>query len=118
MDMRQVQDYYSREDVQAKMLESARNREIAGVFRNGSFSPRPNVLAYPGDIVSMVKSGVIEFHSSLERWSNPMGIRSDNYSDLRTGWDIILDIDCKEFEHARITAIVLCRAIEKHGIRG
>lgn len=117
MEFRMVQEYYSREDVQKALLNVAKNREIAGVFKNGSFSSRPNVLAYPQDVVTMVRSGVIEFHSSIERWSNPMGLKSDNYDDLRIGWDIILDIDCKEFEHARIATIILSKAIEKHGIK-
>lgn len=117
MEIRMIHEYYSREDVQNALLKLAKNREVVGVFKTGSFSTRPNVLAYPQDVISMIKSGVIEFHSSLERWSNPMGLKSDNYDDLRIGWDIILDIDCKEFEHARIASIVLSEAIEKHGIK-
>lgn len=117
LDMRMVQEYYSREDVQKAIIDVAKDREIAGVFRSGSFGTRPNVLVYPNDVIEMVKSGVIEFHSSLERWSNPMAIRPDNHEDLRIGWDLILDIDCKEFEHARITATVLCKALEKHGVK-
>lgn len=117
MDIRMVQEYYSRTDVQEAMLRLARNREVAGVFRSGSFGARPNVLVYPNDIVEMVKGGVLEFHSSLERWSNPMALRSDNYESLRIGWDLILDIDCKEFEHARIAVHVLAKALEKHGVK-
>jgi hypothetical protein len=112
-----VQEYYSRGDIQKAIIDVARNREIAGVFKSGSFGTRPNVLVYPNDVIEMVKSGVIEFHSSLERWSNPMAIRLDNYEELRIGWDLILDIDCKEFEHARITATVLCKSLEKHGVK-
>ena len=86
--------YYYREDIQQAMLEVARGREVAGVFKTGEFSRRPNVLVYPEDIKSMVRSGIVEFHSSIERWSNPMNIRADNYDQIRSGWDIVLDLDC------------------------
>jgi len=117
MDIRMIQEYYSRVDIQKAILNLAKNREVVGVFRSGSFGARPNVLVYPQDIIEMVKSGVLEFHSSLERWSNPMGLKSDNYDDLRIGWDLILDIDCKNFEHARIAAGVLAKALEKHSLK-
>lgn len=117
MDVRAVQEYYSRDDIQQAIIELAKNREIAGIFKSGSFSARPNVLVYPKDIIEMVKSGVMEFHSSLERWSNPMALKSDNYEELRIGWDLILDIDCKEFEHAKIASHIVGKALEKHGIK-
>jgi hypothetical protein len=118
LSQRDALEYYSREDVQKALLQMGRNREVVGVFRNGSFGTRPNVILYPQDIVTMAKSGVQEFHSSLERWSNPMGLRADSYEGLRTGWDLILDLDCKDFGHARLTAGILYRALERHGLRG
>ncbi len=118
MNLKQIIEYYSREEVQEALLYTAKNRETVGVYRNGSFGTRPNVILYPQDIIAMVKSGVIEFHTSLERWSNPMALKEGNYDDLRIGWDLILDIDCKVFEHAKATARVLCKALKKHGVSG
>ncbi len=109
--------YYFREDIQQAMLQVAKGREVAGVYKTGEFSKRPNTLVYPQDIKAMVKSGVVEFHSSIERWSNPMSIRPNNYEEIRSGWDIVLDLDCKDFEHGRIAAMVFCRGLEKHDIR-
>jgi hypothetical protein len=117
LDLKGILEYYSREDVQQALLLLGRDREVVGVFRNGSFGARPNVILYPQDIVAMVKSGVQEFHSSLERWSNPMGLKSDNYGNLRIGWDLILDLDCREFSHAKLAAILLFRTLENHGIK-
>lgn len=108
-------EYYSQEGVIEKLLELGKNREVVGVYSDGSFSKRPNTLVYPADIEAMVKSGVVEFHSSIEIWSNPLKI-SNNYDDLRVGWDIILDLDCKKFEYSKIAAKVLCSVIKKHGI--
>ncbi|MCK4714138.1 MAG: hypothetical protein KAT35_01065, partial [Candidatus Aenigmarchaeota archaeon] len=67
-----ILEYYSRQDVQDALLQLGKDREVIGVFRNGGFGSRPNVILYPQDIVAMARSGVAEFHSSLERWSNPM----------------------------------------------
>ena len=117
MNLREVFEYYSREDVQNIILEVGKNREVVGVFRNGSYSPRPNVIIYPNDITAMVREGVIEFHCSLERWSQPMSLKTDNYEQLRTGWDLVLDLDCEVFEHGKIAAEVFCNALKKHGIK-
>ncbi|MBI4020006.1 MAG: hypothetical protein HY367_01630 [Candidatus Aenigmarchaeota archaeon] len=117
MEFRQVYEYYSRGDVQEALLALARSREVAGVFKTGSFGARPGMLVYANDIISQVKAGVIEFHSSIERWSNPMSIRPDNHGKLRVGWDLILDIDCDSVEHGRAAAVVLLDALEKHGIK-
>ena len=117
MNIAEIYRYYSREDVQHALLEFGKGREIAGMFRNDSFSSRPNVLLHPSDITAMVKTGVVEFHCSIERWSEPMGIKTDNYDSLRTGWDIILDLDSKDFEYGRLAALILMKALKKHGIK-
>jgi hypothetical protein len=116
MTPREVIEYYSREDVQREMLRLARDKEIAGVFRNGSYSQRPNTLVYPHDVVALARAGNIEFHCSLEYWKNPLFIKED-YNEMRTGFDIILDIDCKSFELGKIATVAFSSAIEKHGIR-
>ncbi len=118
MNLREIYAYYSRPDIQSFFMQFSRNREVVGVFKNGSYSTRPNTLVYPQDIVAMVKEGSVEFHSSIERWSQPMSLRSDNYEPLRTGWDVIFDLDCSMFEHGKIAAKVLSWALEKHGIKG
>ncbi len=117
MHFRQILDYYSREDVQQRMMEAAKSREVAGVFRSGAFGQRPASLQYPADITSMAENGAMEFHCSIERWSQPMAVKADNYGQLRAGWDFVADIDCEDFRHGRAGALVLCKALEKHGIR-
>jgi len=117
MKLRDLIDYYSRDDIQQALLRVAKDREVVGVFRNGSFAKRPNTILYPQDITSMIRQGVMEFHCSLERWSRPMALRQDNYDELRKGWDLILDLDCRVFEHGKAAAIVFCRALKKHDIK-
>ena len=117
MGLTNIVSYYSREDIQQAILDSAKNREVAGVFAGGSFSGRPNTITYAQDITSMVKQGVREFHCSLEHWSRPMALRRDNYDELRTGWDLILDIDCKAFEHSKIATAIVVKALKDHDMK-
>ena len=116
MDFQKALSYYSREDIQKAMLKVCEKREVVGVFENGAYSKRPNILLYNADILTMVKSGVIEFHGSLEHWSNPILLKEGNYNELRVGWDIVLDLDCDLFEHGKIAAVVLSRALKKYGV--
>jgi len=116
MKLTEVLEYYSRKDVQDALLEIAKDREVVGVFKNGSFDTRPNTIIHANDIIAMVKTGVLEFHCSIEKWQNPMAIKEGNYDEQRRGWDILLDLDCKIFDHGKIAAKVVCNALVKHGI--
>ena len=113
-------NYYSRKDVQEALLEVAKNREVVGVFSNGNFGKRPNVLLYPDDIIEMVKDGVVSFHGSVERWSNPMALESgmikQEMDKIRIGWDLIIDPDCPDFEIAKLTVKVILEALKDHSI--
>ena len=115
----QVLEYYSQEKIQEALIELSKNREVVGVFKNGAYDTRPNTLVYPEDITAMVKLGVIEFHSSLERWNNPMNLKADNYESLRTGWDLVLDLDLeyKHLDHGKIFAKSFIWGLKKHGIK-
>ena len=119
MNAREIMEYYSQEKVQEALIELSKNREVVGVFRNGSYDTRPNILVYPQDISAMVKTGVIEFHSSIERWSNPMNLKQDNYENLRIGWDLVLDLDLdyKVLDHGKIIAKSFIWGLKKHGIK-
>ena len=118
MNLSKAFDYYSREEVKKFISDFSRDREVAGMFRSGNFSQRPNVILYPNDVTAMVKSGMVEFHGSLERWSQPMSLGEGNYSSLRKGWDLILDLDCSLFEHGKIAAEAFMWALRKHDIKG
>ena len=116
-----IRNYYSRKDVQDALLKVAKDREIVGVFSNGNFGKRPNVLVYPNDILESVKEGIISFHGSVERWSNPMALQAgmikQELDRLRTGWDLIIDPDCPDFEIAKLTTKMIIKALEDHGIK-
>ena len=116
-----VWNYYSRKEIQEALLEAAKDREIVGVFSNGNFGKRPNVLMYPDDILEMVKDGVVSFHGSVERWTNPMslepGMIKQQLDKIRMGWDLIIDPDCPDFEIAKLTTKIIIEALKDHGIK-
>ncbi|MBU5689516.1 MAG: hypothetical protein QXM68_03950 [Candidatus Aenigmatarchaeota archaeon] len=113
-----ILNYYSRKDVQKAILDFGKDREVVGVYANGSFDKRPNIIAYPDDIVQMVKKGVVSFHCSLEKWSNPMKIETESdISHLRTGWDFIIDPDCPSMDISKIAVTIIEEALQEHGIK-
>ena len=97
MDKQQIQSYYSREDIKEKILQISKNREIVGVFQDGAYSKRPNSVSYPADIDSMIKTGIVELHGSIEHWQNPNTLKE------RIGWDMILDLDCDKTDHGNFS---------------
>ena len=117
----EIESYYSRTDVQRAILEVSENREVIPVLSTGSFGSRPNAVYYEKDVGQMVKSGAIDFHCSVERWKDPLklktGMRKEEQDALRIGWDLIIDIDCKKtLEEAKTACIILLDRIEELNI--
>lgn len=116
----QILEYYHREDVAKTIASSAAGREAAGVFIDGTYDARPNAIFYPNDVKQMAKKGITSFHISVEHWKNPMALSTEakNYKELRTGFDIIIDIDSKlGIEEAKLAALLICEFLEKYGIK-
>jgi len=109
--------YYNRDDIKEELLKIAKNKEVVGVFKNGSYSQRPNTILYPQDIIALVRTGCIEFHCSLEHWKNPILIKDGNYNKMRIGFDIILDVDCKVFDISKIATNIFLNILERHDIK-
>ncbi len=118
MNRHQLVEYYSNEHVISEILKAAKDREVAGAFWDGRYDQRPNIVQYPSDIVQMVKKGITSFHLSVEHWSNPMAITNDNYDKIRTGWDMIIDIDSKlGLDESKIAAQHICKLLKSYGIK-
>jgi hypothetical protein len=117
---RKIAEYYSRPDVQKAILGVAKDREIVSVFKDGRFGRRPDILQYSGDIMQGVKTGTVSFHGSVERWKQPMkldtGMTKQQLDKLRSGWDVIIDIDVPDFVIAKVTAQHIIRALREHGV--
>ena len=116
-----AKSYYLRKDVQKAMFEFCKNRETVSNHNNEFFSRRPDCFDYPTDIATMAKKGATSFHCSEEIWEDPLKIDTnmtpDQYNEIRTGWDMLIDIDSKYFDYSRIAAKLLIKALEHHGIQ-
>jgi len=113
--------YYSRPEVQKAIFKFCKNREVAPSYMMESFGKRPDSLQYQGDIYELVKRGTTSFHCSEELWEDPLKISTNmtekEYNELRVGWDLLLDIDCKWFDFAKMAAQAIIEAFKKTGVK-
>ena len=111
--------YYAREDVKQAMFEFSKNRECIPRYFEG-FGKRPDAFQYKSDILEQVKNGATSFHCSEELWEDPLEISTDfneeQFNELRTGWDLLLDIDSPYLEYSKIYADLLIKTLEFYEI--
>jgi DNA primase catalytic subunit len=112
--------YYSRKDVQDAIFSFCRNRETVPRYYEG-FGKRPDSIQYPRDIFSLVQKGATSLHCSEELWSEPLSISTElskeKLDEMRIGWDLLIDIDCKWFDYTRLAAKAIITALKEHGIK-
>ncbi len=115
-----ILQYYSRKDVQKAIVNAAKNREVAVKYSDKGFGKRPDILQFDNDVLELAKSGATSFHISEEHWSNPLllqpGMTKVQLDNLRSGWDCILDIDCKFLEYSKEAALLLVEALKFNNI--
>jgi len=113
--------YYKRPEIQKAIATAATNKEIAVRFGQGGYGKRPDMISYPRDVLEFAKQGITSFHCSEELWDNPLSLTSKQsrkqQNELRIGWDLILDIDCKNIEFAKCAAILLIQALEYYSVK-
>ncbi|MDI6721452.1 MAG: hypothetical protein QMD85_03615 [Candidatus Aenigmarchaeota archaeon] len=110
--------YYSSEKIASQIFRYSNGREVAGALWDGSYDKRPNMLQFKTDVIQMVRKGITSFHYSTERWSNPMALAAGNYNDIRTGWDIVIDVDSRKgLEESKIAARLVCSLLERYNIK-
>jgi hypothetical protein len=111
--------YYSKPQVQQALLDFARNREVVPRYIE-PFGKRPDTIQYASDIMSLVQRGATSFHGSEEYWKDPLQIQTDldatDLNELRTGWDLLIDIDSPYLDYSKIAAEIILDTLEKHGI--
>ncbi|PIN74258.1 hypothetical protein COV20_01425 [Candidatus Woesearchaeota archaeon CG10_big_fil_rev_8_21_14_0_10_45_16] len=112
--------FYKRRDVQDAIVEHAIDKEI-GVRYGDGFGKRPDIIKYPREVLELTLRGTTSFHSSEERWSNPLAISSnlsrEDLTKLRIAWDLVLDIDCAVFEYSRICAYLVIEFLKYCGVK-
>ncbi len=112
--------HYKKKEIQEEMLLSAKKREIAAKFSEKGFGKRPDTINYPGDIFELVKQGATSFHVSEEIWKSPLQLSTElkksDLDSLRSGWDLIIDIDFEIWEITKLICSEIIKAIKAHGI--
>lgn len=111
--------YYSRKDVLDAIFKFSNKREVSPRYYEG-FGKRPDSFQYPSDILALVKKGATSFHCSEEIWNNPLEISTDlnelQLNELREGWDLVIDIDCKWIYYSKKAALAIINVLENHGV--
>jgi hypothetical protein len=111
--------HYKRADVQAELIEHSLNKEIAARF-NERFGKRPDILMYENDVMELAKKGATSFHCSEELWNNPLHLRPlmsrKELDELRSGWDLVLDVDCQDLEYSKIASDLIIKELQRQGI--
>jgi hypothetical protein len=111
--------YYARKDVQDAIYNFCRNREVVPRYGEG-FGKRPDTLEYPSDIMQQAKKGATSFHCSEELWTRPLEISTEmtkeQLDEMRDSWDLLIDIDCKWFDYAKLAAKSILKALSYSGV--
>jgi hypothetical protein len=112
--------FYKRTDIQDELVRQAKDKEVAFRF-DEIFGKRPEMLNYPNDVIELAKQRVTSFHCSEELWKNPLqlspALKKEELDNLRKGWDLVLDIDCKFFEYSRIAAHYAIQALRQSNVK-
>ncbi|PIX42842.1 hypothetical protein COZ55_01735 [archaeon CG_4_8_14_3_um_filter_38_5] len=112
--------YYNQDAILNEILRVCKDREVIPLFSKGFFGKRPSTILYKKDLLDLIRKGAVSFHISVERWRNPLSLGQTNtkqeMDELRTGWDLVFDVDTKYLGYAKICAKLLCHALEFHNI--
>lgn len=112
--------YYARKEIQQAIFSFSKNKEVIPRYYE-QFGKRPDALEYETDVENLALRGATSFHCSEEIWRNPLeietGSSSEKLNNLRIGWDLLLDIDCKFIEYGKIATWLLTEALYFHGVR-
>src|SRR3989344_986937 len=113
--------FYTRKDIQREILRTTRGREVAAKYAEKGFGRRPDILQFEGDILELARQGATSIHVSEEHWLNPLelaaGMTKRELERIRSGWDLIVDIDFEVWDVAKHVAKQMVRAIKDHGIK-
>jgi DNA primase large subunit len=119
LDFAAIRKYYERTDIQQELLIISKDREVQAWFGE-SCGKRPEAVYMLGDLKDLIRQGMTSFHISEERWIDPLqlepGMQKRNLENLRKGWDMILDLDCKNLGYSQAAAELLIDAIKFHNV--
>ena len=114
----EILKYYLNDEIMNKLL-SVKDRECAVRYYD-KFGKRPMYFQYQNDVESLIRNGATSFHVSEERWTNPLlldkDLKKEQLVEIRKGWDLVIDVDCKILEISKIFTKMLLDKLSKEGI--
>jgi hypothetical protein len=112
--------FYKRKDIQQELVNHAQSKEFSVRYGEG-FGKRPDIVMYPKEIIELAMKGATSFHCSEELWENPLDLSSSiskkEMDQLRKGWDLVLDIDCKFIDYSKICADLVIKFLKRCGVK-
>ncbi|MFO7710809.1 MAG: hypothetical protein R6V53_03530 [Candidatus Woesearchaeota archaeon] len=116
MDFATCLRHYKRPEIQKAIVDNAKGREVAVKFADKGFGKRPEILTYPAEVLDFAKKGVTSFHISEERWKDVQqlntGLKKEAMDDLRSGWDLVIDIDSTDWNISRIATFLIAKTLQ------
>lgn len=120
LDLSTCLKHYKRQEVQKQLVGNASRRELGVKYAKGHFGKRPDMLQNEADVLEFAKQGVTSFHISEEIWDNPLALspllKKKDLDKKRIGWDLIIDVDCPDWELSKRISFVIVKALKNHGI--
>ncbi len=112
--------YYKRKEIQEALVQHAQQKEV-GVRYDEAFGKRPDILLFPREVINLALQNATSFHASEELWDNPLALVSNlprkNLDELRVGWDLVLDIDCKILDYSKIAADLILKFLQYTAVK-
>jgi predicted RNA-binding Zn-ribbon protein involved in translation (DUF1610 family) len=112
--------HYKKDFIQKEICNLCKDREVAVKYGDKGFGKRPEVIRYPSEVFEFAKQGVTSFHVSEERWFDPLnlktGMSKKELDSLRKGWDLIIDIDSKNWELSKSASYLVIKSLKEIGI--
>ena len=116
-----IKEYYLNKKIREFLVEFGKNREVVSVYKDGKYGERPDILVSEDDIISKIENGAIAFHCTAERYLNPMllkaGMLKEEFDEIRIAWDLVIDVDVKDFEIAKVSTKCLIDTIKSFGLK-
>lgn len=111
--------YYLNDEVANKIVGHL-DREVVAKYGE-SFGKRPNNFINKEELERAVRSGATSFHFSEERWKDfrklSTSLTKEQLNELRIGWDLVIDIDSKNWEISKEFAKMIINKVESEGVK-
>ena len=112
--------HYNNPLIARALKDEFEGKEVAAKFTS-KFGKRPDAIESEAEVYDFAGKGVTSFHISEETWEDPLkietGMSEGQYNEIRSGWDLVIDVDAPEFQFCKTVAATIVKALEDFGIR-